>query len=105
MKKQIKTIEEVNEVIKKLDNNIEINSEAFKVAQILLTALIVGPNRNKIAKFTGLSKDFIYKTERKLKASGVWKNNKTCCEWFDKESGGVAFWCDVSVGLGYLKRQ
>jgi hypothetical protein len=104
MKNKTITINNINKIITRMDKNILSNSDEFKVAQILLSALSLGADRNKIADFTNIPKSFIYKIERRLRSNGVWKQKKTACEWFDKKTGGVEFWCDVSVGLGFIKR-
>ena len=104
MNKKIQTIEEVNKAIIKMDGNLKPESNEFKIAQILISALFLGADRTKISKFTNIPKSFIYKIETRLRSNGVWKQKRTACKWFDKKTGGVGFWCDVNVGLGYMKR-
>lgn len=70
---------------------------------MLLAALEVGPDEQKVAEFTGIPLDYIRPRAERLRANGVWKNGKTHCEWFAKD-GGVAFVMDVCVAEGLMGR-
>jgi len=101
------TKETIEEQIQHLDPKLEKTDEAYRVASIMLLALQVGANSDKIAKFLKLDKGAIgtlkTKYEPNLRKSKIWNGEKTSCEWFEKD-GGIAFWCDVSVAMGLLER-
>jgi len=91
--------------VKKLDPKLKKSEEAFKVAAILLSGLQVGANTRAIAKFLDIDETNVKKYEKPLRKNGIWEGKKTICNWFDKESGGLAFWCDVNVALGKLQKK
>jgi len=90
--------------VKRLDSKIKKSDETFKIATILLSALRVGADSQAIAKFLKIDKKEIEKYEKNLRKNKVWVGKKTICEWFEKDKGGVAFWCDVLVAQGLLKK-
>ena len=98
-----KLLGKIDRSILKSDPKTKPGSDAFKVAQLLLASAHVGANRDRLHKLTGIPRGFIYRVERRLRASDVWRGNRVECEWMSKD-GGVAFWLDVSVGMGWLRR-
>jgi hypothetical protein len=41
----------------------------------------------------------------RLRQNGIFTDEgKIAAEWFHKRNGGAAFWCDVNVCLGFLRR-
>lgn len=91
--------------IRKEASKFDLSEEETKIAVILLSSLVVGANIQRIQEFTGYDREFISGVARKLRKSGIWRKDKVDGEeWFDKKNGGVAFLCDVLVGLGYAKR-
>lgn len=103
MKKEI-TKELIENEVKRLDPKLSVREPAFRVACVLLTSLKTGANEIKIANFLGIKKSEIMPIAKNLRASKVWEKDKINADWFDKKTGSISFWCDVSVGLGYLKR-
>jgi len=107
MKKKIKkvwTLDDLKKEVKRLDpKTSDENEPAFKTALILLSALVVGANQKNIAKFTKIPQKFIAERAKRLRANGIWRGSKTNCDWFEK-SGGIAFWCDVLVAEGLIRR-
>ena len=98
-------LEEIKGEVKRLDPKLKVTDEAFFVATVLLAALQVGAERKKVAEFLGVTEKRIAKYAKNLEKSGVWKDGKTSCEWFDKECSGVAFWLDVAVAEGLVERE
>lgn len=90
--------------VKRLDQNLKKSEEGFKVACILLTSLSTGANSEKIAKFLDINVRDIRKYEKKLRENKVWVKDKVACDWMNKENGGISFWMDVNVALGFVKR-
>lgn len=89
--------------VHKLDPKLKEKDEGFKIATILLTALQEGANSKKIAKFLDIPETEVTRYEKNLRDNKIWIGNKTSANWFG-ESGGTAFWMDVTVAQGYMKR-
>ncbi len=104
MKKQWKLVDFENEVVR-LDPKIDRDDPCFKTGVILLVAIQVGANADRIAKFCGYSRDFVRLRARRARKNGIWQYDAVNCdEWFEKKFGGVAFWMDVLVAEGQMKR-
>lgn len=97
------TLRQIKNAIHKLDPAIEPDDNAYQAAVIMLAALQVGANIRQIARFTGYLIHEVAEIGRRLRANGVWCGSKTRCEWFEKD-GGLAFWMDANVALGYMER-
>lgn len=101
MENQIKT---VRDIVKKLDPKIKEDDSAFKAAMVLVASAQVGPNTDKVARRAKLPRALVRKYGKRLRHQGIWRGRKIACEWFDKTSGGTAFWCDVCVAEGLMNR-
>lgn len=95
-------IEEITAVIDELDG--DLTPEQRDVSIVLLASAAVGPNINKLAKFTGIPRERIRPWARNWRASGVWSNDKVCADWQNGELGAIGFIMDTMVGLGLMKR-
>lgn len=97
------TLEEIKDELRKMDPDFDPDSDTGRAQIVLISALEVGPNQRKIAKFTGLSLPIVAKFAHNLKKNGVWKNGKVYADWFE-ENGGISFNLDTCVALGWLDR-
>ena len=97
------TLSEIKAEVKRLDPKLDEKDDAFYAAVCLLSALEVGAYISTVVKFTGYSDSRVRRYARNLVASHVWCGGKTNADWGAKD-GGIAFWCDVSVATGMLKR-
>lgn len=98
-------IEEICDIVRESDPEVEVDSDDFMAAVVLLTAALrTGAHPFRIQRFTGFSRELIDGFGENLRRCGVWKGFKTYADWTDEESGGIAFWCDVNVALGLLSR-
>jgi len=97
------TLRQIKNAVHRLDPAIKPVDEAYSVAVIMLAALQVGANIRRVARFTGYLIREVAEIGRRLRTNGVWCGPKTQCEWFEKD-GGIAFWMDANVGLGYMER-
>lgn len=82
-------------------------SDAVACGAILLASVREGPRLTKLAKATGLSVKRTRPFFEQFKAGKVFNTNTgkiLIDDWSDPQSGGIAFNCDVAVGLGLLKR-
>jgi len=93
----------IYKTVKKLDENLNPKEEGFKVACLLLKGMET-QNVITLSKFFNYQLSWVKKIAERLKENGVWKQGRTYGDWFDEETGGISFWADVSVGLGFLKR-
>ncbi len=93
--------------VHRLDPKLSKEDDAFKCAVVLLTAaLATGPNVNKVSQFCGYPRTLVRRFASNLRASQVWGHKYICSsDWNDKKSGGIAFWLDVSIGLGFIERR
>lgn len=101
-------IEQIKECVRNLDPNLKEVDDGFKVACILIKGTET-QNVYDISKFFGYPLPFIKKVAYRLQENGVWKPGRnggiTYCDWFDEETGGISFWLDVNIGLGFIERK
>lgn len=95
---------QIREAVIALDPKLSVDDEAFRVAEILLSGVQVGTDSKKIAKFLDIPISKVSKCEDNLRENKIWVGNKTHCDWFNKDSGGISFWMDVSCAMGLVKR-
>ena len=98
------TLRRIKNEIRRLDPKLDETNEAYDVAVILLSAIVVGSNIRRIARFSGLTYRAVTEIGRRLRTNGIWRGAKTRCNWADKENGHIEFWCDVCVGQGYMSK-
>jgi hypothetical protein len=93
------------EEVKRMDPVLTETDEAFTAAVVLLSSIAVGPNIKRLAKFTQYPRKVIKPFSENLRRNGVWVGGRIYADdWGDEETGGVAFWMDVSVALGFIER-
>lgn len=82
------------------------NKDQRNAAVILLGAAsgTLDQNVEDIIAKTGYSRDLVRKVVKNAKTNHIWSKGKTRCEWFEDKHGATAFWCDVAVVLGWLRR-
>lgn len=95
----------LRKAIQKMDPNLSTEDEGFKIALVLLAAAEVGVNAERIAKRATLPRAVTRGLVAKCRRAGIFvKNRIEHGGWFDKTSGGIAFWMDVACVRGLLKR-
>lgn len=98
--------QQIEAEVMRLDPSLDKDSESFKAAVVMLTALKVGAVQIRIKKELGycypmkLISWFGYN----LRKAGIWKKEKTHSDWFGKD-GGLTFWLDVCVAQGLMERK
>jgi len=107
----METFEDVVVEVKKLDPNLDENSDEFKAAACLLSCLLVRPRLASLMDFTPYQPKFLSRIGKNLRKNRIWdrdfdtRKNVFCpSDWFNEETGGVAFWMDVSCALGFIER-
>ena len=99
------TFKEVEKILLKEDPNIRGDSENFDAARFLLSSAFCGTGSKALQKFTGWSASEVNFWKGRAKRAGLFENGKvTGAEWQNEKTGGIAFWCDVLVLRGMLKR-
>ena len=100
------TVHEVEKIVFKMDKSMRDSSytKERQAAVIMLGAAYgtLDHDVEDIVAKTGFNRWHVMEVVRNLKASGVWKNGKTYCDWGNKKYGGVEFFCDVAVACGWL---
>lgn len=92
-------------IVRKLDPKLAAADQEFSVAMVLLAAARVGPREVDLMKELDWPSSKIRPIARHLRLGGVFDRGKVHHSgWFDKETGSIAFWCDVAIGMGYLRR-
>jgi hypothetical protein len=99
-----KTYEEVERIVREIDPGVEVGSDSFKTAALLVSSLVVGQQVRELVRFTGQPREWVAERVDRWKAAGIFRRGKFACEWFE-EGGAAMFWCDVLVGQGVLERQ
>jgi hypothetical protein len=99
------TLTQLKHEVRRLNpNNVEENNDEFKVALLLLASIVIGPDERKLSRFTRLNRAEVEFIGANLRSSGVWKDGKVRCDWFDRKYGGTAFRLDIAVGMGLLTK-
>lgn len=88
-------------------HNFGINptdTKHYVPALVLLASIVVGPNTDRIAAFIKQPRSKVRELGKTIRRNGIWKQDKIDCEWFEKDTGGVAFLLDVNVAAGFMER-
>ena len=102
---QVTKLRRIEEAIKRMDPNLDMGSDTFKAALILVVSAYIGANIRRVAKFTGYPYRLVNEVGNNLRKGGIWVGSRVAAsEWFDSEVGGTAFWMHVLVGEGKLNR-
>jgi len=104
------TLEEVKKLVEEsLESGPRDDPNLFQAAVILLSCVCVGPNADRITKFTGYDREKVRKVARRIRAAGIWEgrgeqSGMDIGPWMDEESGTLAFLLDAMVANGELKK-
>jgi hypothetical protein len=96
------TAKEIYDLVYKMDPKCE--EASAETAAMLLASALVGPHAGRIGKLLGIPEDKIAKRARRLRRNGVWNKDRVEADWTDAKSGAVAFWLDVCVADGLVRR-
>ncbi len=96
---------EIHRTVLESDPDADKDSDSYHAAVVLLAALKVGQRPKVLAEFTRYPIDQIKEFSANLRANNVWNRGRTYHSgWDNEEDGGIAFWLDVSVALGFIER-
>jgi hypothetical protein len=99
-------LKDFEQEVTRLDESLSREDAAFKTAVLLLVATVHGQDTKKLAEFTGYDPLFIEPIKTNLRKARIWlRNGKIDCgEWFEEDTGGIAFWMHVACAQGFLDR-
>lgn len=99
------TVERVAKEILRMDANLSRDSDEFRAALILMSALQVGTTISALVTFTGLPRKSVSWIVANIRRNGIFTRRGQIrgAEWFEKD-GGTAFWMDCCCALGWLKK-
>lgn len=98
-------VEVIEKEVKKRYPSLNTDCEALKIAMILIASVNVGADRKKIASLLRIPEKNILKYEKRLRKNKIWEGNKVNSILWAKKKGEIAFWMDVCVARGILKRE
>jgi len=92
-------------LVNSLSPGIDLDSQEAIAAAMLLSAAKNGANLRKVLNATGVSAGVGTRIYERLRANRIWwRGTLRHSGWGDKETGEIAFWMDVCVGAGLMKR-
>lgn len=97
--------EVIEKEIKNRFPSLDINTEQFKIATILIASVSIGADRKRIAKLLEITEKDILKYEKNLRKNKIWVGKKVNSHSWTKKKGIIAFWMDISIGLGILNKE
>lgn len=99
-------LDRITALIGDLDPNMTATSRGFGEAAVLLSALDIGADENRIVEALGFDPEFVGLVGSRLRAAGIWRDHDISPRhweaWQDETSGGTAFWMDHGVATGAL---
>lgn len=88
-----------------LHPGLEVGSDEFAAAAVLVAGSEVGHNIDRIARLTGVDRENVARMARRLVDNGVWVSGNTVSHWRDNPGDVVSFRRDVAVAEGRLCRR
>lgn len=99
------TLAEARARVLQLDPEMGPDSASFETALILVAAARIGQNIDRIARFTGITREQVARRARRLVDNGVWCDGATVSRWAQGAGDVEAFRSDVGVAEGRLCRR
>lgn len=94
---------EIEGAVANLEPTLEPASDTFKSAVLVLAALRVGADLERLERLTRYGEEFIALRAVRLRAAGTWGDAQVVYEWIRTPwtELGNSFWIDVLVAEGY----
>jgi hypothetical protein len=102
--KKTPTRKQIRKWVLELDLNLDEDCPEFDAGCVVMASAFHGPNADRCAKLLQLPRAQVREWGKRLVANGVWENGRVCADWDDEKTGGIAFWLDVTVALGWVER-
>jgi len=91
--------------VRKMDDKLGLDEPAAYCAAMLLCAINHGAYTETVIDKTGVPAEVGNEIAERLRQQRIWVGPQTHHSgWDDPETGGIAFWMDVNVGLGFMER-
>jgi hypothetical protein len=105
-----RNLEFVKETLLEIDHSLNgaKETESYKAALVLLSAMFLGPDTTRLVEFTRLSRTFIATIRERMIRAELWTESVTRYDhWFvgDCEIRRGCFWADVLVAEGLVVRR
>lgn len=96
----------VKKEIMRMDGGLKVDSQDFIEACVLLDSVVIGPNADAIARHLQYKRANVREIGNRARKRGLWVGGKVDMgdDWFGG-NGGIAFWLDVAVLKGFIKRR
>lgn len=100
------SLRRVRREVRKLDPKLDRADDAYRAAVVMLFAFANGEHRlRKLADATAMPYRDVATWFTRLRANRVLRRDgRWAIEWFDEDTGGIAFWLDVNIALGLMQR-
>lgn len=99
------TIQKIKAEVRRMDPTLKASDPAFRVAVIMLSAIIVGQRADRLVKFTGYLLFDIRQVAKRMRENGLWLPGGRFAAAWAKDGDSIAFWLDVLVGMGHVERR
>jgi DNA helicase HerA-like ATPase len=82
------------------------DESALKATVVMVAALFVGPDEEKIVPVTGYSGEYVAEVVERLRVSGLWsaEGRLDYGDWSNSPKGMVRYALDLAVALGIVVR-
>ncbi len=95
-------VEQFEAEVRRLDP--QVNGRALKAGVVLLAALQEGTRPERLIAFTAYPRKTVSDFVTRLRKNGVFTDDGHIrANWFGAD-GGIGFWMDVNVALGFMQR-
>lgn len=94
--------QEVEAAVRRMDPHVDVCQ--LQAGTVLLAALQEGTTPKRLIAFTAYPKKTVETIVGRLRASGVFTDDGVVADWWGPD-GGIEFWADVCVALGWIRRQ
>lgn len=85
-----------------------INEDDVVAAKVLLAAMNIGPNADRIAKFVGVPRSQVREIGTRMRASEIWTDGRVEVEAIGQkgreEDGDMEFLLHIGVARGLIRR-
>ncbi len=97
------TLKEIKKEVHHLDKTLKDEDDNdFKVAVVLLSSAIMGPNIKRLSKFTRYPRRWIAPLSRNMRKNKLWGKGVIYNDWFNK-NGGIEFFLHCAVAQGLVE--
>ena len=99
-------IREIDKVIIEMDDQLKPTDKGFMAAKFVLASTTRSHNGDELARATGIPRSLAREFARNCRLNEIWMDDGQIGHsgWFDKKTGGTAFWLDINCVIGWMRR-